>query len=354
MTGRKGKAFAHEDTFIQKIWRQMLCPYMAITIFLFLAACTAPGPTASPSATPDLQATIDAALAGTQAAEANLQATVDAAIAATAQAAVTPTGADLSEQSEEATVDEIETTVDSCASNTAAASTASEATSDDALTAEEADQIYTYYQLAYADLEEAYALLSGYYAFYGELAQESLDLLHDLEEDLDDLNAALGELNTAILIIQTQLIAGATPSAGDIARLETAADSANTAADNARTMAGTWATAHEIEIAERAAEVNYTIAEAIPANRVDTITSVYTFLDDLKAALLDRVISADELALLLVDRANALAGIDAHGGATLQKAVDPLNQITVMIATGNFPAARAAIPDFEAILPDRP
>jgi hypothetical protein len=284
-----------------------------------------------------------------------VQATIDASVNATLQAGITPTPADLALLSEEDTVAAVTDSVDTCAANTeSAAASSTTAAADGTVTSEELDQTYADYQAAYADLNEAYSLIYGYYEIYGELAGETLELLYTLEDDLDELADALAELNTTLLIIQAQLLAGAQPAADTLAQLQTQAAAAQAAAASAQAQAETWSASHAEEIAARIAAIASVQPDNAPNSRKEATESAWLFLDQLKAALADGLISREELDSILLARANAAAGIEQHGGPALQAALEPLNQLARHAAAGDIPAALGGIGAFEAQLPERP
>ena len=325
-----------------------------LTLLFLSLACASSGP-AGEAAEVDVQATIDAGITGTQVAESNIDATIDASVDATVVALPTPAPADISQSSEEEVVAEIESAVDQAATSSETVSTTtSTAAADDSITAEEAAEIYEAYVYAYDDLLYAYSLIESYSAVYGELAEETLDLLVALEDDLDELNSALTDIASALEDVNATLESGQELASETIEQLEGAAANAQSYAADAQTQATDWQAAHSADIQIRIDEALAMTPDNIPANRADALESTFVFVDLVRAALEDQVVSAGELQNILQARANAAAGLSAHGGPQLQNLVSGLDQLTVQVAAGQLPAAAGGLQGFEASLPERP
>ena len=95
---------------------------LTLVISLFVVATTACGGRTAPTATPDTQATVKAAIAGTSTAQSGTQATIDAAVQATseAQASVQAT-ADAAVQATVAAQVNVQATIDAAVQATVAA-----------------------------------------------------------------------------------------------------------------------------------------------------------------------------------------------------------------------------------------
>jgi hypothetical protein len=335
--------------------RRMTLFLVALTVLVGATLACSAGPV-EPSATPDTQATIDAAVAATSTAQANAQATIDAAVAATAVAAPSPTpGAEYVTMTEEelaALIDEAVT--EATAASEACATTSSEAAGDSEVSAEEVTEI----QITLAGAEEAIAyaeeLIDVYYGLYGELALETLELLQAMEEDLVVLAEAMTDIAEALVEVEAAIAQGVALAEETVAQLEGAAQAAQAKAAEIQAQRQAWV--QDLQ-AEREQRVNAALAvepNAVASDRVAALRGGFEYVDGVRRALEDRQVSQTELANIAQLGANARAGLESQGGPQLQRAAGSIDEITTQIARGQIPQAQASLGDFEAALGNRP
>jgi hypothetical protein len=321
-----------------------------------------PTPTVLPAsatpipATPDLQATVDASVFGTATAQAGLQATIDASVQATVSVAPPPTPAvETVTLTEEELAALIDSAVISATTTTGQCTTAAaESTADGAVTAEEVAYIYDYYYDAYELIAYALELAYAYEDLYGELAEESLALLQAIEEDLSTLEDSLEAIDAALQEISLALQQGQAAAQETVAKLETAAQNANTAVVEIQTQAQPWLAGLQAEIEARATALLALQPLAVPADRQAAIQSLFDYVDSIRNALADNKLSQAELANIAQLGANAVAGLNAHGGPQLQQLSSSIGELTGQLARGQLPTAKASLATFEAALPQRP
>lgn len=323
-----------------------------LALTLLAAATLACGTTA----TPDTQATIDAAVQATSAAQAAVQATVDAAVQATVVAVPTPapsvdyvtlTEEELAALIDQAVLEAMEAT-EECSAATG------EAASDDAVTQEEADELIVYA----ADAEQAVAYAEGligiYYDLYGELALETLATLQAVEQDLALVAEELAMLNATLQEIDAALEQGLALAAETLAQLEAAAQSAAAKASEAQARAQTWVQGLQTERAQRAERALAVAPSAVAGTRPEALRAAFDYVDAVRQALGDNAVSQQELAHIAQLGANASAGLEASGGPQLRQLGGSINQITVQLAQGQPSHALAGLGGLEAQLGPRP
>lgn len=302
--------------------------------------------------TPDTQATIQAAVAATIAA----QQTLDAIVQATVAAAPTPTPAaeyvTMTEEELAALVDEA--VAEATAETQACAEASAAATADDTVTAEEVETI----EDALAGAEEAIAyaeeLLAVYESLYGELAAETLLTLQAIEEDLAALVAATEAINATLLEIEMTLEQGLTLAEETIAQLEAAAQAASAKSAELQAASQGWVEQLSSELETRAAAVLSVLPDNIPSDRLAAVRSAFDYVDTVRQALLDNKVSPAELSDIARRGANASAGLKAHGGPQLQSLGDSINQVTAQVARGQRTQAKAGLAGLETALGPRP
>lgn len=324
---------------------------IAFTLILILAACSAaPTPEASTStpdnpatATPDLQATVDAGIQGTQAAEALIQATVDAAVQATVAAIPAP--------EEELTEEEMAAEIDQAVSEAVGATeeiytTTEQIAADGQITAEEYEELEQLIVDAAVLIDYAEYWIETYYWLYGDLAEETLVLLEEVEdllvytEDYVDEIALLLEIGTEI-------------ADETLAQLEDLAANANQAVAQLDGMTENWQ--NQLQAWQQIRAQNALNLEAldVPGSRQEAIEAALQYVETLRTSLADQIISAEELANLAQIGANAAAGLEAHGGYALQSLAGSINQLTQQAALGQFNQLAGDLSQLEAAIPGR-
>jgi hypothetical protein len=330
-------------------------PLLALAVLVVVnLACSANQ--TEPTATPDTQATIDAAVAATSTAEAGVQATVDAAVEATAAAAPSPTPSaeyvTMTEEELAALIDEA--VVEATAATETCATTTTEATSDLGVSSEEVTEI----QVTVTGAEEAIAyaeeLIDAYYGLYGELAMETLELLYVIEQDLAALAETTAAIATSLVEVEAALEQGVAVTEEALAQLESAAQAASAKAAEVQAQREAWAQSLQAEWEQR---VNAALAvepNAVAEDRIAALRSGFEYVDGVRQALEDRQVSQTELANIAQLGANAQAGLESQGGPQLQRAAGSIDEITTQVARGQIPQAQASLGNFEAALGSRP
>lgn len=330
---------------------------IAALLITGLAACNAAPPV-------DSQATIEAAVAATGAAQAANQATIEAAVAATtaAQAASQPTPTatlvvppqatgqptDLPPEVVAMTEEELAALIDQ-AVNEAVAATEQVAAASEQAAADgtvSPDEVQTV-EVSFANADEAMAyaeeLLGLYTSLYGELAVAAVDELSQVEDELAALVVAVDELNQVMAEVNTSLEQGVALAEETIAQIETAAQTVSETSQTVQSQTQAWQTTHQTDRDNRIAT-----AVAVPPNQVSgdpqvAIKNVLDFVQTGQAATADGQISADELAQLAQLGANASAAAGQSGSLEMQELAGLLTTVTEHLAGGNIPQAQAGL-----------
>ena len=350
--------------------------HLALIILIAAGGCTSGPGRATPTPTPDLQATVDAAILATATAEANEAAHVATAVAATqtatassdaeatatpgASGPVTPTPEEIPTETyvtmtEEELAALIEDAVNEAFVATESAATVTEtATADDTITQEEIDSV----EAVIADADEAIALaeelLLVYAGIYGELATETLVLIDDMEALLAATTEMVIVMTDILVEVDTALEQGMEVSDELLADLEAAAIATGTSAISLQQQAAAWPTTVEAELTQRANAALAIQATQIADSRLEAIISAYDYIEITREALSDGRLSQDELNTIAQVGANAIAGIQAKGGAQMQDIPDKLNAITAGVARGQIPQVSGQLQSLEGALPSRP
>ncbi len=303
-----------------------------------------------------VQATTDAAVQATVVAETNVQATVDAAVQATVAAAPTstPSAAYVTMTEEELAALIDQAVAEATAAAQASSATTTQATADDAVTQEEVIKVAV--SLAEAEEAIAYAedLIAAYYDLYGDLATETLATLQAIEQDLAMMAENMAAINATLQEINTTLQQGLALAEETIAQLETAAQTASAKATEAQMQAQSLVQDLQAELESRAATALSVQPNNIAADRKAAIQSAFDYLDAVRQSLGDNKISPTELANIAQLGANASASLDAQGGPQLQQVSGSVNDITAQLARGQVPQAQANVGNLEASLGTRP
>ncbi|MBT3392012.1 MAG: hypothetical protein HN413_16560 [Chloroflexi bacterium] len=311
----------------------------------------------------DTQATIDAAIAATSTAQAELEAQINQ----TADEAVDEAMQELEEEYLLMTEEEFNQAIDEAITEATTATEQTvyyveEASSDGTLTQEEIEQIeyYAYYadDLIYMTEELIYA----YYGLYAELAYETIYLLEAVEDDLSQMAAAMTEITNLTVAAAETLAAGMEVRQETIDGIITAAQGTAENIQNIAPEWQSWADAIQGDRATRLQSVQEIAANFIPEDRLAALNETLNFADAVRNALGDYSISQIELFDIAQFGANAVAGLQAHGGPQLQDLAGNIGNITNNLALGQTPNALnnlgalegsiRNVPNFS--VPDRP
>jgi hypothetical protein len=332
----------------------------ALVIGLLLVTTTACG-AGAPTATPDTEATVAAAVAATSTAQAGMQATIDAAVQATGAAAPTPASSPTpsSEEyvtlSEEELADMIDEAVTEATTATQTCTTAAtEAAADDAITQEEVAEVEAHAVEAEEAIAYAEELITAYCDLYGELASETIDLLLAIEEDLATMAESTAAIAATLQEIDTALARGLALAEETIAQLEGAAQAASAKAAEIQAQNQAWLHDLQAELETRAADALAVQPDNVAADRRAAILSAFEYVDAVRDGLADSRISQSELIHIAQLGANASASLSAHGTPQLQQLSGSINDITSQVARGQMPQAKASLGSLESALGSRP
>jgi murein L,D-transpeptidase YcbB/YkuD len=324
-----------------------------------------------PTATIDAQATIEAAIAATSAAQANLQATVDASIAATNSAALpTPTNTSevaativippvppvdemtLSEEELQAMIDQA--VEEAVAASTQASTSTTQYAADDDLTYDELEAMYVYLDAAEQALAYADDLIQAYYNIYGDLAYETVDYLLQVENDLEDIASSLETMSDAVGVAEAAIQQGAAIASETIEQLATTAQAVQSHLPETQALESGWSQHANFDRENRISQLAQIQPDSVPTDLTSTLREAFTFVDTVRAALEDNKLGRDELNIIAQLGANVSAGFNKHGGVKMQGLSGRTTEITGQLARGQFPQARNGLGSFESSLGQRP
>jgi len=338
--------------------------FLAIIIPLVIGACSLSGIT-SPTATPDAQATIDAAIAATSTAQAEMQAEIDQAVEATVTAMPDESEpqSDLDteaylQMTEEELNEEIDKAVDEAMAATEQSTEyAEDAASDDTLTEEELALLLEYAAYAEEMLYLAEELIGIYYDLYADLVYETIYLLEAVEEDLDTMAAAITEITEVAVAAAETLEAGQEVRQETIEQILASAESTQDALQTISPDWQAWSDSLQSERQERLEQVQEIAPNYVPADRQEALAETLGFVEAVRVSLEDRSLSEQELFDIAQLSANAVAGLEAHGGPQLQNLAGNISSITDQLALGQTPQALDSLGALEGSLgqlPDLP
>ncbi len=304
--------------------------------------------------TPDVDATVSAAIEATQAAEANLQATVESAVSATVTAMPSPTPVvveSLSEEEFAAAVDE--SVQQATAASDQAAQMTTTAAEDGTLTADELEEIYALYGLADEEIEQALELAVLYLELYYTLGEETVELMTILVEDLESLaqyaNTSLENLEE----LEEVLAGGGKIAQEKIEELLTKSEALQDWAETAQSQSGSLEAAVTARIEALASEIANLQPDQIASNRLEAVSFARDYIDEARAALADGVVNAEELLNLAQRGANASASLDQLGLGELGDLSSGIQGLTGQLASGEVENALNALNSLESMLPRR-
>jgi hypothetical protein len=348
---------------------RFVLPLPLLIFILVSLACSNSAPASAPevvtatsapaAATPDTQATVNAAIAATEQANAAMQATVGAAVIATVGALPpTPTPAPTVEATT-LTQEEMEALITEAVNQAVAATTqataaTTQATADDALTSQEAQTVQVYVDGAEQAIAFANELLAAYSQVYGDLAYEAMAEVQQVEQDLEAMATSMATLNTTLQAVNTTLQQGQALAQETIDQLESAAQAANASLEQTQAQLQAFqqkAQAGRDNLANQIAAIQ---ADHVPADLPATLSEAFAFTDLVRGALGDNQLDRNELMQIGQLGASVSAGFNAHGGPKMQGFSGNVNQITQQLALGQVPHAQQGLGNFEASLGQRP
>ena len=324
--------------------------FLAIFAILAIAAlaCAQTTNTANPTHTPssptgDVQATIDAGIEATMQAEANMQATIDAAVAAT----VTASQDQSTQLSEEEMANEIDQTVEEVVVLTEdVVTTTEEITSDGSISYDEYEELEELLIETAILIDYAEYWIEAYYWLYGDLAAETLILLEEVEDILFLTEEYMDDI---VAIIEL----GAEAANQALGTLEELSQNIDTTTSQFEGKTDNWLSQLQALSDVRATNTLYIQANQIPTDRAAAITAMMDYIQTVRGALEDNVISSIELQNIAQYGANAVSGLQVHGGPALSNAADSINALTTQAAKGQFSQVANGLSALEAAIPRR-
>jgi hypothetical protein len=307
---------------------------------------------------PDIDATVDAAVLMTQEAEAALQATVDAKVQATLSAqsdqdtATPPAPEGLSEEDLATRVEDASNSTNESVKDIESAT--EEAASDDELSPEEIEELEELLEYAYDDLIYLLSLVDQYSYYFGDLAAETLELLILVEDDLIYL-VALADQYSEQLILALEMIEDGTEVADEVMyELMATADLWTDKSALVTDQAGVWKTALLAELDGRAAKWLELVPSETAGTRLGALAQARDYVQTVRQSLVDGMLSREEMDRIGQLAANAASSLNSAGGVQLQGFAGSITDLTTNLAVGNLPQAQIGLSDLEISLPSRP
>lgn len=356
-----------------------------IFIYICLISALALSSCAAPTAKPNVDATVAAAVAATDTAKVNQQATVNSAVAATAAALPTqtpratqtplptytpqPTSAPIPTLAPQPsptavnaaalTQQEMATSVDSSVqqANSATTQTAAYATQaalDGVLTAQEVALLLAYCGFSTEEINQAYALAEEYLALYGDLAEETLAVLTAIEKDLNAMAESMATMTATLTEINKAIQQGQAVSQEAIKKLQTQAQQANAKALENKAKLEGWSKSVQGELDKRAQALAAMKPSQLATDRAGSLKQVQDYLAALKTSFGDGKISKQEWNNLAQLGVNASASLKAVGGVGTEKLPDAINTLNQQVARGQLPQAKSGMASLENLVPKRP
>lgn len=360
-------------------------PSVFMTVTLLLLTTVACQRTAA-APTPNVQATIDVAVAATATAQTSNQAAIDAAVAATTAAqseavaistqpdavdaqiataatalppppaVITPIPAEqylaMTEEELAILVDQAVTAAATAAEQSAQVATS--ATADDTLTQAEVQTIELYLAGADEALAHVDELVSVYTDLYGDLATEAVAELQAIEETLNGIEENTQAMTEAIEAVSDSLDQGVELAEETINQIEATAQAAGAQAAEVQTQAQTWLTDYQASLNNRLATVVAMPATLTVSDPKAAVEEALAFFTAGQTALADGRISSAELTEIAQQGANASAGLKASGLPPLQDLAARIEGITTQFARGDVTQAHTQLEGFGASLGSLP
>jgi hypothetical protein len=325
--------------------KQISAVMVAVLVLVSLASCGG-------SNQVDVEATVQAGIQGTQAAEAGLQSQVNEAVAATLTAMPTPTSVPLEDLSEEELAQVVEDSAEEAAAAADQASTASDsASSDGQITEDELDDLYYLYYLAIEEAEQALALAEDYYDLYADLYDLTISELEDLENQLQSIEESANEVLTVLDEISQTLAQGGEIAQQTIDNLQQLGQQAAQHAGEIQDRLPGW---REIRMQETDSLVNQALS-VLPNNVAETragaISQVKEYVQSLQSAVSDGRFSLDELNVISQLGANAAASLSHFGGGDFAGLPEAVNGLTRNFASGQLPELNRGLGSLQNSLP---
>ena len=298
----------------------------------------------------DVQATVDAAVMATDMAETAMQATIEGAVQATVVAMPTPTpppDVDAMTITEEELAVMIDEAVAEAVTVSEQTYTTTEATADGTITEEELADMMLYYNEIDQDIYYAEELMGAYYALYGDLAYETIELLTAIEEDLSNM----AQYTEEMLVILEQ---GAEYASQSIEQLNQTMAAVEQHAGMVQENLPQWQAQVQSDIQTRISEAMATPPQAIATELPDMLAQLEAFTGGIRQGFEDGKITQDELDQIASFGANLKASLNNSGMPALQGIAGQVDSLTAQLAGGQWPQVRSGLMDFEGQIPALP
>jgi hypothetical protein len=310
-----------------------------------------PSPSPIPSTTPDVNATVNAAVAATSAAQNAMQSTINSSVAATVTAIPpkpTPTPFNVDTVTEEEVAAMVDKAVEEAmAASTACATTASNAASDDAITAEEAQAITVSVTASEEAIAEATALAEQYLSLYAEMGEETIALLQQMENDLSTMSTSTAEIAATLDEINASLQQGIALAEETITQLEMQAAEIETQVTAMHEKADGWKDKVSTELENRANIASSLQPDQLASDRQGALQQVNQYVSLIKTSFGDGKLSNSEFAGISLAGTNASASIRQFGGAGGDALADRIGSLTRNLARGETPQAFSGLSGLE-------
>lgn len=308
-----------------------------------------------PSATPNLDMTVQAAVKSTELAKNGMQATINSSVATTLTAVPpaavpvlpTPTPINATYVTEEEVAAMVEKEVnEALAASSACASASTAAAADDTITSEELAELEAAVLASEQAIYEATALAEQYLALYTELGEETIALLQQVETELATMSTSTAQIAATLEEINISLQQGLALAEETITKLETQASEIQTQVTEIQTAASGWKDKVSAELENRANLAAGLQADQIATDKAGTLQQLSQYMGQMKASLADGKLSLDELNSVVKLGANASASLRQFGDAGTSLA-DKITGLNRNLARGELPQVTAGLADLD-------
>ena len=223
------------------------------------------------------------------------------------------------------------------------------AMSDNRLTEEEIAEALIHMQTLQSESRFAQELIGIYTDQYGELADETMDLLLLINENLTEITTSSNEVSTILKENKKTLSAENNP-------LEIVWDAIVNQSAAVNEQAGSWVSDVQAQIEAREKFYANTQPQLglVAYNRIDAFTQAHDFLDMFTAALSDEKLSSAELAEISQLAATAKSSLYNTGDHQLFTFAQQINNLSRQASRGEWTQASSGLVELKLSLPSRP
>jgi len=290
-----------------------------------------------------MNATIQAATAATETAQAEINSMVSESVSATLTAIPTPTPIVVDQMTEEDLAAAVEESTNEAVGAVEEASEYADSTSADGeLTQEEAKELYYLYYWSIDEIEQALYLVDMYYELYDELLESAILELESIDDELQEI-LELSQSILAYLDDISELISKGEQIAQDrIDQIQDFSHSISTHINNISTQLHGWKQSRKDEFDLIVGQALSTIPDTVADTRRGALSLAKEYSDSTKSAISDGRYSLDELQALSQLGANAAASLGQFG-REFAGITDMINGLTSSLAMGQLPQINAGI-----------